>query len=112
GGLGDDLDVGLGVEQDGEAGAHHPLVVGDHHPDRHRAPSASPPSSGSAAVTRNSPFPVAPARRWPPSMVARSRMPTRPCPPPGPSPPLPSPAAPAPGGQPPLRTSITRAAWP
>ena len=38
--------------------------------------------TGRTAATRNPPSSVGPASRLPPSIVARSRMPTRPCPPP------------------------------
>ena len=41
GGLADDLDVGLGVEDDAEAGAHERLVVGDQDADHHGAVSRS-----------------------------------------------------------------------
>src|SRR4029077_3828876 len=110
--LRDDLDVGLGVQQDGETRAHHPLVISDHDTDGHDASCAEPESSGRAAVTRNSPFSVGPAWRWPPSMVARSRMPMMPCPPPSPGTPACSPGTRVSGGQWSLRTSTTRAASP
>src|SRR6185437_554775 len=79
-GLADHLDVGLRVEQDGEARPDHALVVGHQHADRHV--SSSGWRTGRTAATRNPPSPVGPASRLPPSIVARSRMPTRPCPPP------------------------------
>jgi len=34
-GLADDLQVGLGLQDQPEAGPHHLLVVREHHPDRH-----------------------------------------------------------------------------
>src|SRR5215469_14452943 len=80
-GLADHLDVGLGVEQDGKARPHHALVVGHDHADRHGA-SSSDELTGRVAVTWNPPSSRGPASRLPPSMVARSRMPTRPWPPP------------------------------
>ena len=63
--LADDLDVGLGVEDHRQPGAHQLLVVGDQHPDRHRRhlPSAArrrPSSRRSGA---------GPARSVPPSSV-------------------------------------------
>src|SRR6185437_11641200 len=80
-GLADHLDIGLRVEQDGKARPHHALVVGHDHADRHGAASSGG-LTGRTAATRNPPSPVGPASRLPPSIVARSRMPTRPCPPP------------------------------
>src|SRR5262249_4513819 len=112
-GLGYDLDVRLGVQQDGKAGSHHALVVGDHDADRHGAPSGSLPS-GRAAGTRNSPLAAGRGARGTPSMVARSRMPIMPCPPPslGPGSRGCSHNACTPGATESLRTSITRAASP
>src|SRR5262249_1504833 len=128
-GLADDLDVGLGVQQHGEPGPHHALVVGHHHADRHAASSGSWSSSeglapsGSPAGTRTPLSAAGPASRCPPSMVPRSRMPMMPCPPPPaplripPSlaPFMASPARPgwSGAGLPPLLlTSMTRAASP
>nr|BFE69108.1 hypothetical protein GCM10020092_024090 [Actinoplanes digitatis] len=47
GGLADDLDVRLRVEDHRESGADDLLIVGDHHPHGHVAP----PARGSTAVT-------------------------------------------------------------
>ncbi len=73
GGLPDDLDVGLRVEDQAQTGADDRLVVGDEHSD-HRAP----PTSGSDAVTVQPPPASGPAWNSPPSSRARSRMPMMP----------------------------------
>ena len=71
GGLADDLDAGLGVEDHRQAGPDHFLIVGDQHPD-HR------PALGRVALTvQPSPGP-GPASNVPPSSAARSVMPISP----------------------------------
>ena len=70
----DDVDVGLGVEQHRQPGAHDGLVVGDEDPDAHRGV----PVRGRTASTRQPRSAAGPAWKVPPSSVARSRMPTRP----------------------------------
>ena len=55
--LGHDLDAVLAAEEHAESGAHHRLVVGDQHPDRHapfsligrRASRTNPPSGAAPA---------------------------------------------------------------
>ena len=76
GGTGDDGDVGLRLEQRREPGAHDLLVVDDERPDHAGAPA----SSGSIASTANPAPSAAPHENDPPAMVARSRIPTSPCP--------------------------------
>ena len=56
--LGDDLDVLLAGEQHAEAGAHHRLVVGDEHANRH---GRSPPTGRRVLSTKPPPF-AAPVR--------------------------------------------------
>ncbi len=56
GGLADDLDVGLGVEDHGQAGTHQILVVGHQHSHRHRRTSVS-----SSASTAHPPSGAGPA---------------------------------------------------
>src|SRR5206468_1224313 len=80
-GLADHVEVGLGVEDHAEAGAHQGLVVGDEDSDAHAASL----SFGIVARTRNPPPCRGPACRSPPHNATRSRMPTRPWPT-GPSP--------------------------
>src|ERR671919_1010542 len=75
GSLADDLEPGLRVEEQSEAGAHELLVVDDQHADAH----ASPPT-GSRAATRKPPPARRPASSSPPSSATRSRMPTSPWP--------------------------------
>ena len=70
GGLADDLDAGLGVEDHLQAGADDLLVVGDDDADH-------APFLGSVAVTSQPP-PVGPASSVPPSRAARSAMPATP----------------------------------
>src|SRR5215510_9151305 len=70
-GGGHDLDVGLGVQQDGERGPDYLLVVGDDHADGH---------AGSLALIRYPPLGAGPAQSSPPRVVVRSRMPVRPWP--------------------------------
>src|SRR5438552_1481553 len=74
--LGDDVDVGLGGEESRETGAHDRLVVGDQHSDHGRGFCPT----GSSACTAKPPSVRGPAAKRPPSMVARSRIPTSPCP--------------------------------
>ena len=65
GGLADDLEVVLGVEDHAEAGAHERLVVGDQQPDAH-ATLNSRAADGSAARTRQPPPSAGPASSSPP----------------------------------------------
>ena len=51
GGLTDDLDVGLTVEQHREAAAHERLVVGDDHPDRHSVVPVGQQGTDAVAAT-------------------------------------------------------------
>lgn len=74
GGRADHFDVGLGVEQHRQPGAHDGLVVGDEDPDAHRGV----PVRGRTASTRQPRSAAGPAWKVPPSSEARSRMPTRP----------------------------------
>ena len=74
----DDLDVGLGLEDETQARAHHLLVVGQHHGDAH-VPSLG---SGRRARTAKPPSARGPASSSPLNVATRSRMPTRPRPPP------------------------------
>ena len=70
-GLGDDLHVGLAVEQQPQAAAHDAVVVGDEQP--HRAGSAQSQLDGacpSPGAERTS--------SAPPASTARSRMPVEP----------------------------------
>src|SRR5690625_4146933 len=77
--------VWLGVDHQGEPGADQLLVVDDRHADRaHNRKGYCRPGpllgSGMWHRTRNPPPGLGPAARVPPSIAARSRMPTRPCP--------------------------------
>ena len=58
-------------------GAYQVLVIGEQHPNRHRA---APSVSGRTAVTRKPRSGSGPACTDPPTMAARSCMPARPCP--------------------------------
>src|SRR5581483_7610533 len=69
-----DGEVGLCVEQTGEPAAYHIMVVRDDEPDR-----AHDASAGRVASTRKPPTDAGPARNWPPTAAARSRMPSSPC---------------------------------
>ena len=71
--LADDLDVRLGVEDHRESGANDLLVVGDKNADHRDAPSV-----GNTAATVQPPCLCGPARRLPPSKLARSAIPTNP----------------------------------
>src|SRR6266511_2735026 len=75
--LGDDLDVGQGVDQGTQPVAHHRMVVDDDDPDTFRRGHGL--SSGSRAWTRP-PWSVGPAVRLPPSSAARSCIERRPTP--------------------------------
>ena len=75
GGLADDLDVGLGVKDHRQAGAHQILVVGHQHAHRHRRTSV-----GSSASTAHPPSGAGPARSVPPSSCTRSVIPSSPKP--------------------------------
>src|SRR5262249_14360289 len=77
GGLADDFQVVLGVEQRPESGPHQRLVVGEQDPD-HAGPSSAP--SGKVARTAKPPASLGAACSAPPSPVTRSRMPRRPTP--------------------------------
>jgi hypothetical protein len=78
--LGDNFQIGLGVDQHPDARAEKRLVVDEGHPDngggcgilRHASPR-----SGSTADTTNSP-PLSPAVSCPPASCARSRIPMMP----------------------------------
>ena len=75
GGRPDDAEVALRAKQRGEAGAHDLLVVDDGDPDRHgRALDRKHGVDGEAAAVGR------PGASVPPTMVARSRMPSSPCP--------------------------------
>src|SRR6185369_17640150 len=74
--LADDVESGLRLEEEPEAGAHQLLVVDDQDADAH----ASPPT-GSRAATRKPPLSRRPVSSSPPRRATRSRMPTRPWPP-------------------------------
>ena len=77
GGLADDLDVRLGVEDHREPGADDLLVVGDEHPDAHAAaPGARAARRSRSSRGRGS----GPASQVPPSRSARSIMPISPYP--------------------------------
>ena len=88
GGLSDDLDVGLSVEEHREADPDDLLVVGDEYTDGHVYAdgsgawdrSATPARVGSVASTTQPRSVPGPASRVPPSSEARSRMPMRPNP--------------------------------
>src|SRR5439155_5792489 len=80
-------EVRLRVQQRGEPGPHHLVVVGDDDADGHwlilsgGAPvMASGALAGSSASTRKPPPPASPVCRDPPTAAARSRMPSRPWP--------------------------------
>ena len=65
GGLADDLDVGLVLEDHPEPGPHELLVVDQDDPDRGHAPATGSASTGSRAWTRK-PVGVGPASKSPP----------------------------------------------
>ena len=65
GGRADHFDVGLGVEQHRQPGAHDGLVVGDEDPDAHRGV----PVRGRTASTRQPRSAAGPAWKVPPSSV-------------------------------------------
>ena len=71
-----DAEVRLGAEERREPGADDLLVVDDDDTDRH--PAA--PGIGSSASTAKPPPSAGPTVSVPPTMIARSRMPRRPCP--------------------------------
>src|SRR3954454_3495365 len=74
-GLAHDLDLGLGLQDHLEAGAHERLVISDQH-----SYQCSSRSKGSLACTPKPPSFLYPASISPPSIATRSRMPTRPWP--------------------------------
>src|SRR5262249_34866484 len=73
--LADDLEIGLGVQEQPEADPNELLVVDDQEPDAH----ASPPT-GRRAATRKPPPARGPTSSCPPSRVMRSCNPMMPCP--------------------------------
>src|SRR5215831_4352592 len=77
-GLADDLEIGARVEDHAEAAAYERLVVAEQDADR----THPPPPIGRRALTRKPPPMLAPAWSSPPKRSTRSRMPTRPRPPP------------------------------
>ena len=77
--LADHLEVGLGVDDHGEPAAHQLLVVGDDDAD---GPGVCHDGNGRRASTAKPPPGAGPASSAPPSTATRSRIPTRPCPPP------------------------------
>jgi hypothetical protein len=82
GGLAGHRDVGLGGQDEPEAGADHRLVVGEQHPDHGALVDAgSAAGTGSTACTANPPPGRGPASTEPEYTAARSRMPTSPWPP-------------------------------
>jgi hypothetical protein len=72
-GLGDHLDVLLGVDDRAQPFAHQVLVVGEQDPDHDAGPL-----SGRRASTVNPPSPTGPAASSPPRRATRSRIPARP----------------------------------
>ena len=76
--LADNLELGLGAEEEPQPGAHQLLVVDQQHPDRHAGSWI-----GSRATTRKPPPGAGPASRSPPSRATRSRIPISPWPVPG-----------------------------
>src|SRR5918993_314380 len=84
--LADHLDGLVAGQHRAQAGPHQAVVVDQQHP--HRAHGTATSAYGSRARSRNT-DPATSAAKSPPSRVARSRMPTMPCPP------GPRPAAPA-----------------
>ena len=74
GGLADDVEVGLGVDEHGDAGAEHGLVVDQRDADRHRVRL---PGTWAASTHRS---PCRSAVSVPPASAIRSAMPTSPCP--------------------------------
>ena len=77
-GFADQFEVVGVADHRGEPGADERLVVGDGDRDGHD----STVPSGRRALTWNPPLGAGPAMSSPPWTAARSRMPTRPCPPP------------------------------
>src|SRR5699024_7566949 len=90
------LDVLASTEDQPETDPHHFLVVGQHHPDRHRSASPGPPT-GSVAVTLQRPSGRGPASSSPPSSRHRSASASSPIPFPAPAPAGIGPAPPPPG---------------
>jgi hypothetical protein len=74
GGLPDDFDAGLGVEDHSQPGTDDFLVIGHEHADRH----VVAPRFGSTASTVQPLSGAGLAVRMPPSRAARSVMPSRP----------------------------------
>ena len=76
------LHAGGRPHHDREAAAHQGLVVGDHHPYGHRAPSGR--SRSNSIHRQRGPDPeaarIGPASSVPPNRAARSRIPIRPWP--------------------------------
>ena len=73
-GLADDLELRVRAEDHPEPGPDEPLVVGEQDADH----------SGSRARTAKPPSGAGPLASSPPKTATRSRMPSRPCPPPSP----------------------------
>ena len=82
GGLADDREVRLDLEDHPEAGAHQRLVVDHRHPDGALCPCAGrhAGSKGRVATSSNPPSGLARATSEPPYTATRSRIPNRPCP--------------------------------
>ncbi|MET8050223.1 hypothetical protein ABZU75_21750 [Streptosporangium sp. NPDC005286] len=74
GGLAHEFQVGGGGDDHLQGGADQRLVVGQDDVDRHRTAAGR----GRRAVTRKPPSGRGPAEKLPRSMLARSRIPTRP----------------------------------
>src|SRR5439155_18297267 len=79
---GDDLDIRLHAQQQGQRAAHHALVLGEQDPDDvpTGAGSASSGSSGRSTASRNPPPGCAPALTAPPATAIRSVSPRNPLP--------------------------------
>ena len=75
----DDREVGLRGEQRGEAGAHDLLVVGDHDPHVAVTPAA-PVVERQRRLDEEAADRRRPVRSSPPTVAARSRIPSSPCP--------------------------------
>src|SRR5215472_2058055 len=76
--LGDDLEVGLELQEPADRGPEHRLVLRDQDPDHAGAGSSATPSAGTETWTRKPPSGLAPQSTVPPSSASRSRRPARP----------------------------------
>src|SRR5262249_60379279 len=76
--LGDDLEVGLELQEPADRSPEHRLVLRDQHPDHAGAGSSATPSAGTETWTRKPPSGLAPQSTVPPSSASRSRRPARP----------------------------------